>query len=615
MMPQIADVINNSVTKNDVEGQYRRGAPGSVWHFFFPVGGENQIGNSVLPPEPPPYWTRDRDRLLRYTCIRGGLWAESVGIACTKIGAQDFEIEGDDVPQLVKRTQQMMLALDGKGYVNGVQRGVRDFLTCDNGEFWEIVRASNAAGSRVLGLMHLDSIRCTRTGDDEIPLTYLDLKGYWHELHDHEVIMMCDMPSASAELFGVGLCAASRAYKAIFKLDVLATYFNEKVTGRKANEIHLVNGVSEKTLTSAIRSADAQQVEQGFQVYKNTVIIPVYSENAVSGYKIEVAGVPDGFNHKEEVDLAILEYANAIGLDLQDIQPLSGQGLGTGKQSEVQMEKAKGKGLSARNKSFAHNVNEKVAPDKVTFYFKDVDLVDETKKAANALVRAQTRQIQVTIGEINAEESRSYAVEQEDLPKEMANTVQAVNALDDTLNDEEKPEVIDAADQANANQQAAPSTTPAPAPPAGKQSRENALLELAAEIKEARRELQRYKQEQVDRPMLGKALDALTSAFKQRPADVIVNASIGSPDVRPIADALKGQKEASVVVNLPEMRPVINTPAVTNNFDPTIQVAPSPAPNVINLAPKKKLERMTTRRGPDGHITGSDTEIEYDSRD
>lgn len=440
MLPVISDVVQHSVTRNDTEGQYRPGSPGSVWNFFMPAGGEQFVGGS-LPPEPPPYWTRDRDRILRYTTIKAKMWGQAVGIACAKQASLSFEYEAENSPVLVKRLQQMMLSLDGKGYVPGVERGVRDYLTTDNGEFWEIVRASSAAGSRILGLMHLDSIRCTRTGDDEIPLVYMDLRGQWHELHDHEVIMLTDMPSASAELFGVGLCAASRAYDKIYGMDAIATYFNEKITGRKANEIHLVNGVSEKTLTSAIASAQADNNERGFQVYKNTIIIPVYSENAVTGYKIEVAGVPDGFVEKDSRDIANLEFANALGLDLQDLQPLSGQGLGTGAQSHVQAEKSKSKTLAARMKQWEHAQNTKVNPDTVTFFFKDLDLTDEAKKADISKVRADTRSVQVATGEINGQESRVLAVAQDDLPKEF--DIEITDPIDDSLNDEEQPDAID----------------------------------------------------------------------------------------------------------------------------------------------------------------------------
>lgn len=484
-MFNIADVINHSVTKSDTEGQYTKGHAGSVWQFFFPAGGENSYG--VLPPMPPLYWSQERDRLLRSTVLRGGFWAHAVGIACTKQAAQSFEIEAEDKPQLVKRAQEMMLALDGKGYVQGVQRGVRDFLTTDNGEFWEIVRVSNAAGSRVLGLMHLDSLRCIRTGDDEIPLNYLDLKGRWHELRSHEVIMMCDMPSASAELFGVGLSAASRAYKAIYELDAITTYVNEKITGNKANEIHLVNGVSEKTLTSSIASAEAQNVQQGYTLYKGVVVVPVYSENPVSGYRIEIAGIPDKFNRKEETDLALLEFADAIGLDPQDLQPLSGQGLGTGAQSYVQAEKAKGKGLAARRKDFSQQINERVLPDAVTFYFKEIDLTDDEKKATIAERRANTRATQLATGEITSMEARALAVDSDDLPQEFK--PELMNELDDTLNDSEKPETVTEENQAQAIEAQEPDNIAANQPvpnsvpnPVTSKEHINALVRLAEAI-------------------------------------------------------------------------------------------------------------------------------------
>jgi len=457
MLPNLNDLLQHSVTKDDVEGQYHAGSPGGagVWHFFLPMGGENQMWG-MLPPEPPPYWSVDRDRVLRYTVIKAKMWAQAVGIACAKQASLSFELEAEASPLLVKRAQQMMLALDGTSYTLGVERGVRDYVTADNGEFWEIVRVSNAAGSRTLGLMHLDSLRCIRTGDDEIPLVYRDLRGRYHELKQHEVIMMADMPSASAELFGVGLCAASRAYGKIILMDSLDTYLNEKITGRKANEIHLVNNVSEKTLRTGIQSAEAQNTQEGYMVYKNVVVIPVYSENAVTGYKIEVAGVPDGFDHKTERDIANLEFANALGLDLQDLQPLSGQGLGTGAQSHVQAEKSKSKTLSVRMKQFAHEVNQKFLPDVVTFTFAEIDLTDEAKKADISKVHADTRAVQVQSGEITAVEARALAVEADDLPAEMKPVIP--NAIDDTLSDEEQPDAIDTDEQLPVTQPELPTT-------------------------------------------------------------------------------------------------------------------------------------------------------------
>lgn len=565
MFNNIADVIQHSVTQNDTEGQYRKGAPGSVWNFFFPMGNE-QSGYGILPPVLPLYWTQQRDRLLRSTVLKGGFWADAVGIACTKQASKGWDMKAEDAPMLVKRAQQLMLSLDGKGYVQGVQRGVRDFLTTDNGEFWEIVRASTAAGSRVLGLMHLDSLRCLRTGDDEIPLNYMDLKGRWHELQAHEVIMLCDMPSASAELFGVGLCAASRAYKAIFELDAITTYFNEKITGSKANSIHLVNGVSEKTLTSSIQSAEAQNNQQGYSVYKGVIVVPVYSENAVSGYEIQISGVPDKFDRKVETDLALLEFANAIGLDPQDLQPLSGQGLGTGAQSYVQAEKAKGKGLAARDKDFIQQVNDRFVPDAVTFYFKEIDLTDEMKQAEVSKVRADTRAVQIQSGEITAQQATNLAVEDDDLPQEYKiDTLQNIN---DTLGDEEKLDEIDPT----------PGVTPVPAQPTQPIAQPDpvtqpvvtkeydALLSLSNEIKQARQELAQV-------------------------------------EVAPIAP----------IVNVAptDFSPVLKSIESLLNRD-TLNVMAQPPITINNNMPRIRKEIQTVHRGSDGLIASTTTEYEYE---
>src|SRR3989337_43164 len=110
MLPNFSALLEHSVTKDDVEGQYHAGSPGGagVWHFFLPMGGENQMWGT-LPPEPPPYWSVDRDRVLRYPTIKAAMWAQAVGVACKKQASLSFELEAEANPMLVKRAQQMML--------------------------------------------------------------------------------------------------------------------------------------------------------------------------------------------------------------------------------------------------------------------------------------------------------------------------------------------------------------------------------------------------------------------------------------------------------------------------------------------------------------------------
>lgn len=425
------EVLSHSVTHDDAF--VYNGSP--LMFFALPVHGGYSGG--ALPPDAPLYWSAQRDIVLRATVLYESLWSSAVNIAATKTASLGWEVQGD-YPLKVKRAQEMMLSLDNSGWVKAQGKGVRDFLTTDNGEWWEIVRATQGAGSRILGLMHLDSLRTFRTGDPARPCLYMDLKGRYHEMRDYQVINLVDMPNPGAEWLGIGLCAASRAYSHIFKLAAIERYISEKVSGSRPQEIHFVRGVMPKQIDQALKSSAESQAQKGAVMFRGAVVVPLPGDGQVDGYRVPLAELPDGFDRKQEFDLAITAYADAIGLDQQDLQPLSGQGLGTGAQSYVLVEKAKGKGLAARRQDWIHEINEKVNPDGVTFYFTERDLSDEQKEAEVSGARASTRATMLANGEITPIESRQLAVDSDDLPKEFTPPEGDVTP-EDNLSDVEKP--------------------------------------------------------------------------------------------------------------------------------------------------------------------------------
>lgn len=409
--PNTNDLLNNSVTAGDTIPH--SGSPAPVFYLTSYAYGLGY--QSALPADLPPYYSVSGDAILSSTMYAETFWASAVSIAGTKIASKSFEYDGESAER-VQRAKDIMMALDGNGYVSGILKGVNDFLNTDNGEWWEIVRVSNARGARIIGLMHLDSLRCQRTGDPAIPMIYRDLKGNWHEMKDYQVINLVDMPSPRAEHFGVGLCAAHRAYSHIYKMAALEKYVNEKITGNSPLEIHVINGITEKSLRNAITTADAQQAQRGGVSYKGVTVIPLMGDTPIAGYRIQLAGLPENFARREELDIALLGYADSIGIDLQELSPLSGQGFGTGAQSYVLNEKAKGKGIAAREKQFTHEINLKVNPSEVTFYLSEIDYTDQKASAEAMKARADVRSTMKANGEITAEEARNLAVDAGDLP-------------------------------------------------------------------------------------------------------------------------------------------------------------------------------------------------------
>lgn len=422
-----AELLRNSVTAGDHDA-----AGAGV--FFVMLSSPLTTASTM-----PPYWSVDRDYALAATVRMEATWGSAVGKAITKQAALGWTVsDTNDSDLRTKRAQQLLhLAEGGQGWVTFLSRHLRNYLTTDNGAFVEIVRATQSYGSKILGLMHLDSHRCTRTGDPEQPVLYRDLKGAEHLLKAHQVLMFADMPEPSESYHGVGYCAASRAWPTIKKLAGIETYITEKVTGSRATAIHLVSGITAKQLEAALATGEAQQQANGAVLYRGVVVVPGVDPTVPPTVAtIPLAEVPDGFDAKQERDNAYVIYANAIGIPVQDIQPLSGQGLGTGTQTIILDEASEGMGLAAWRKQFEHLLNEFVLPETTTFAFSTNDIRDQKAKADVQSTRANTRKVQIDSGEITAAEAKQMAVDAEDVPREF---LPEDTTPGGTLQDDQKP--------------------------------------------------------------------------------------------------------------------------------------------------------------------------------
>lgn len=486
------ELFANSVTKNDMP-QYQGNG---VVNFMIPWFMLSQA-NLALPSELPPYWSLrfgvaaywSRDLILRSTILHESFWAGAVSKAATKAAAKSFDLTGPRSG----RYQEMLLDWGGDGYVPSQQRGMIDYLCSNNGEFWEVVRVSNAAGSRIIGLVHLDSLRVIRTGDVETPCLFVDLRGIYHELKYHQVVNLVDMPDPAAASLGIGHCSAERAYEKIYTVMSMETYFKEKITGTGATSLDIITGLTSAQLQDLMLTGGAEAKARGFQQYQGHVIGGILANVDVKHVSIPLRELPDGYDREKELMIAQLAYANAIGCDPQDINPalMAHGALGVGAQAVVLAEKASGYGVAARDKHMTHIINKYLLPDSVTFAFQERDLREEKQQADIAFVREQTRASMITTGEATAEQARQMAVDSDDMPREFITVDQTEEGA--SLNDEEKPVTEQVAAQ-NAQEQAAADLTqiptPPPVPPIPLKSKEiDELIALKESIDAARGEL------------------------------------------------------------------------------------------------------------------------------
>lgn len=410
------ELIKHSVTKGDFTTN--AGRSGMVFQFIVNPGYSNA---PALPPNPPAYWSFSRDYILKSTIHHESAWAGAISKSITKMAAQTFNIRGLNLR--ARKARSMLLQADGyRGWVNFLSRHLRDYLLTDNGSFIEIVRESSSWKSKIIGVMHLDSQRCQRTGDPDVPIIYRDRQGRLHEMKDHQVICFSDMEDPGDMYYGVGLCAAARAYKAIYKMYIIEDYITEKVSGRKPLAIHFVNNASWAQIDDATKMAEAEQNARGYVRYMGAIVVPTIDPtSAPQVATIELAGLPERYDIEVERLDSKLKYANAIGVDPQDVDPklLATKAGGTGSQSRVIDDKASAVGLAAWRQNFIHMLNENILPEGVTFYFQETDWRDQLQKGQVEAQRTTTTVERINAGIIGPEQGNQLLVDAGDLPPEM----------------------------------------------------------------------------------------------------------------------------------------------------------------------------------------------------
>jgi hypothetical protein len=394
--------------------------PGVLHVMFGPADwayGNSFVPQTGLPAQSPyPYF---RDSLLQSTPLIDNMWGIAIKKSISKQVALGWQVDdAKDVATRAKRAQLIIESFDGD-FESGLQRHLRDFLTCDNGAWIEIARATRGGASRVEGIYHLDSLRVQRTRDPNIPAWYQTLRDGWKPLPYDFVANFTDSPSPRVELAGVGLCGASVAWDTIIKQAAIETYFREKVTGNNQRAIYLISGVTHKQLKDGIESADADAVRKGVLVYKGAVLIPGFdSEVAPSISRIDLSSIPDAFDIQQERERADQIYAHAAGIFIGDLRPLTGQGLGNGQQARILEESAEAMGLAAWRKQF-QTFTKRINPTTTTFTWSTNDLADKKKQAETQAIQIKNISDMALGGFIDVRQGQQLLLDANILPVEL----------------------------------------------------------------------------------------------------------------------------------------------------------------------------------------------------
>lgn len=385
------------------------------------------IANQADEFSPWGYNLKGRDAQLRSFWITEPILASAVYMMAARMAAMGVEVVGSDPKKerprnTIMAAERMLNSADrGRGWQHFMMKLMIDVYTQDNGGFIEVIRRHNRPDSPVLGVAHLDSYSCERTGDPEIPVIYRDRKGRERKLAWWHVQTLEDMPSPVESMYGAQICAVSRALRAAQIIRDIALYKKEKISGSFARAIHFIAGVTLQNIEDGLALAQEGMLNQNLTRYNPAPIIPTIDPEArLNHVQVDLASLPDGFNEEITLQWYVTQLAIAFGVDYQEFAPLASGALGSGQQSEVLHLKSRGKGPAMTVSLVEHIFNDNgLVPSIVKMQFKTEDARGDENRANARFLRGKDRALRLDAGEIDAKAARELAVLDGDLTEDI----------------------------------------------------------------------------------------------------------------------------------------------------------------------------------------------------
>lgn len=352
-----------------------------------------------------PVWgDPSRDRVARetYRSPYNGMVQGAFAGLIKRVISTPFELKGGDRSR--KYYQDLLVNAQfgdfGGGWRGYLSRLLLDFLTLDFGGVTEIIGPGDPTrpiAGKVLGIAHLDSLRCTATGNPEFPILYWSRKsGKLHRLHHTRVARLVDMPDGDEWARGLGLSAFSRIIATAQQLMLMSKYGIQRLDDLPPAGLVVVNGVRRGEWTDQRKLYEMERQKDGADTWANVMVM----ESLDPSIKAEVnlvsfSNLPEHFNPREYYEILVNALALQLGVDPQDIWPLTGATIGTGTQSEVLASKARGKMFGDILSVLERFINWYILPEDMEFQFQYQD--DEADKNQADIAQAQVATAQTLL--------------------------------------------------------------------------------------------------------------------------------------------------------------------------------------------------------------------------
>lgn len=362
---------------------------------------------------------KTRDKQLRNLLTKENIWLSALSVVASRNASFSWKLTGPD--RTTARSHNLLEEVEfGDGWETLIVKTSMDLYTQDNGAFWGLARQDNRdARSPVIGIYHLDSGRCWRTGNKFAPVIYQDIENNYHLLRWWNVCLFSEMPCGIEGLDGIQYSAFTRLLEALRVRRNILVYDNERTSGRNNQQIHMVKGITTQQLNDAIAGVRARDDSAGLLRYANPVVVGVLDPKADVGHDtIDLRSMPEDYDSEEYFKEYMTQVSMALLSDYQEFSPLPGGNLGTSNQSSILHLKSRGKGAGLFRKMIRNNINLKILPSNVQLDWDDPDYDAEKTEAEVEFIRARSRAARIKSLEITPAVARQIANDQGDLRQE-----------------------------------------------------------------------------------------------------------------------------------------------------------------------------------------------------
>jgi hypothetical protein len=303
----------------------------------------------------------------------------------------------------------------GAGLRKALEKFLYDYFIFDNGSFLEVLGEGLPNGPIIgtpHGVRHLDSLRCTRTGDPIYPVVYETAQNKKkYKLHFTRVIALSQQVSGMASMHEVGFSAASRSFEIGQVLADQMDYKLEKMGSRPASKIIVAKGVDTNEVIKSFMMAEELMDSLGLRRYAKTVVIGGDPDIGVESVDLNNF---EPFDEETGTLMAMFALSYIWGLDVRDVWPIQG----AKSSDQVANMKARGRLPADFTADLKDQFDLKLCPPFLETKFDFQDDEEDQLKANNRDIRSRMVSRLAEVGAVDSEGQRRIMLEAGDITRD-----------------------------------------------------------------------------------------------------------------------------------------------------------------------------------------------------